>query len=229
MPCCPQARFNFPTAGYLADEQLRAVLAPLSTFPEVNDLIKRELLPPRPFPTQLRQTATADKARWQEARLGIQGRACTVHRPRRRGAAVRSNAPLPRPLLCPPAQAFLVTGMCSVLAMSRLGMQVQQAGVRSSRAAALQAGSVWVDLTAAKLRDCRVYLKRKMHAAHRPPTVDTCSRDAWLWLLGAFRPASAAAHLLSLALLLQLVARGSSPHVHKHSPAPASFFRPACS
>lgn len=58
-----QVRFNFPAAGYLADEELCALLAPLGTFSELNDLIKRELLPPPIFRPDLRQAAAASKAR----------------------------------------------------------------------------------------------------------------------------------------------------------------------
>lgn len=67
----PQARFNFPAAGYLADEALCAVLAPLGSFSELSDLIKRELLPPPTFRAEHRQAVTAGKARGRAGKSGL--------------------------------------------------------------------------------------------------------------------------------------------------------------
>ena len=54
-----QAKFNFQLSGYLEDEPLREKVAACSTFPQLKQVIKGELLRPPPFPAELRAAAAA--------------------------------------------------------------------------------------------------------------------------------------------------------------------------
>ena len=57
-----QAKFNFQLSGYLEDEPLREKVAACSTFPQLKQVIKGELLRPPPFPAELRAAAAGARS-----------------------------------------------------------------------------------------------------------------------------------------------------------------------